>query len=256
MIDNSQQQELLRFNTIIDWILAQNPTMEFWISLCGQLAPLSAVVVFLSPMLTMLQIRKDQSVGDLPLLPYTSIICSAFVWTTYGILKEESKIWSCNGVGLVLGCLYFLLFARLCPPVSKTLPGSVKSHIYGATGLVFLCLGMSVWPGVGMIGNFGVVLCVFMFASPLAALKVVLRTKSAKAIPLPFTIASVLNCFFWTMTGLFEMKDYAIYVPNLLGLSFSLIQVALKVIYYKNDYRGSVIESRGKKIALASDLPK
>jgi solute carrier family 50 protein (sugar transporter) len=82
-----------------------------------------------------------------------------------------------------------------------------------------------------MVGNLGVILCVCMFASPLAALKVVLQTRSAKAIPLPFTLASILNCFLWSVAGLFDMHDYAIYVPNLLGLSFGLAQVGLKLVY-------------------------
>jgi hypothetical protein len=41
----------------------------------------------------------------------------------------------------------------------------------------------------------------------------------------------VVNCFLWSVTGLLDMKDYAIYVPNLLGLSFGLVQVGLKILY-------------------------
>lgn len=36
-----------------------------------------------------------------------------------------------------------------------------------------------------------------MYASPLAATKVVLDTKSSEAIPLPLTVASFLSCVFW-----------------------------------------------------------
>jgi solute carrier family 50 (sugar transporter) len=82
-----------------------------------------------------------------------------------------------------------------------------------------------------IIGTMGVVFCVAMFASPLSALKSVLATKSAKSIPLPFTLAAIVNCFLWSVVGLMDMKDFNIYAPNLLGLLFGLIQLALKLIY-------------------------
>jgi solute carrier family 50 protein (sugar transporter) len=211
--------------------VSNSPTMSFWVQLCSQTAPMAAIVVFAAPIPTILKIMRDRSVGDLPLLPYSSMLSSAFVWVAYGILKNESKIWSSNGVGLVFGLVYFLIFTKYCPPQSSTLPGSVLQHMQGTAGFIFLCLILATWVGVQMVGNLGVILCVCMFASPLAALKVVLQTRSAKAIPLPFTLASVLNCFLWSVAGLFDMHDYAIYVPNLLGLSFGLAQVGLKLVY-------------------------
>ena len=210
--------------------------MSFWVKLCGQLAPMFAVVVFMAPIPTILKVNRDQTVGDLPLLPYSSMISSAFVWVAYGTLLSEPRVWVANSIGLVLGCCYFLAFIRHVPSSSpqkssSTLPGTVLQHMQGASALILLCLVLCIFSTPVQVGNLGVILCVCMFASPLAALKVVLQTRSAKAIPLPFTIASVLNCFLWSVTGLFDMMDYAIYVPNLLGLSFGLLQVALKVVY-------------------------
>lgn len=211
--------------------VSSGPIMSFWVQLCGRTAPMAAVVVFMAPIPTMLQITQQRSVGDLPLLPYTSMIASAFVWLAYGIMKDEFKIWGANAVGLVLGLCYFLVFIKYSPSRSSTLPGSVLQHMQGASILVLLSLALSMWAGVAMVGNLGMILCVCMYGSPLAALKAVLQTRSAKAIPLPFTLASVFNCFLWSVTGLFEMYDYAIYLPNLLGLSFGLIQLMLKFIY-------------------------
>ena len=82
-----------------------------------------------------------------------------------------------------------------------------------------------------LIGSMGVILCVVMFASPLVAMKTVLETKVATSIPLPFTIGTIVNCFCWSATGWFLMEDRNIYIPNLLGLFFGLVQVALKLIY-------------------------
>ena len=82
-----------------------------------------------------------------------------------------------------------------------------------------------------IIGNVAVIMCVLMFGSPLSALKTVLETKSAKSIPLPFTIATIVNCFLWSVMGLLDVHDFNVYFPNLLGLVCGLAQLALKLIY-------------------------
>lgn len=205
-----------------------------WVAVCGNLAPAAAIVVFLAPWPTIANIRRDRTVGTLPLLPYSSMIASAFLWVVYGLLKNESKIWSSNGVGLVLGLYYFGNFVKHAPKAAPTLPGSVKQHLQAMGTVILGTLMLALSPmqsPVNIIGTLGVIFCVAMFASPLAALKTVLETKSAQSIPLPFTLASTANCLLWSITGIFDMKDPNVIVPNLLGLVFSLAQVVLKIVY-------------------------
>jgi solute carrier family 50 protein (sugar transporter) len=186
---------------------------------------------------TIRKIAADRNVGNLPLLPYSTMVSSAFLWLVYGILQKESKIWSANGVGLVLGSYYFYEFLRYCPKSSPTLPGSKELHVKTVAAVLSTTLVATyaltrpaVW-----IGRAGVLFCIVMFASPLAALQTVIQQRSARAIPLPFTIASVINCFLWSVVGLWQMHDINVYLPNLLGLSFGLAQVALKIFYGSGD---------------------
>jgi solute carrier family 50 protein (sugar transporter) len=134
-----------------------------------------------------------------------------------------------------LGVYYFVTFTRFSPKESPTLPGSTLQHLQGISLIMgittILALSLTTMKAAEVIGIMGVVFCVVMFASPLAALKSVLATKSAKSIPLPFTLAAVANCFLWSVVGVMDMKDFNIYAPNLLGLFFGLVQLALKVIY-------------------------
>jgi solute carrier family 50 (sugar transporter) len=60
-------------------------------------APVFSIAVFCAPIPTLRQVSLDRTVGNLPLLPYSSMIASAFLWVVYGILKSEPKIWSANG---------------------------------------------------------------------------------------------------------------------------------------------------------------
>jgi solute carrier family 50 protein (sugar transporter) len=161
-----------------------------------------------------------------------------------GLLIQEKNVWFTNLVGFFFGLFYFAKFIKYVPPKSVTLPGTVKNHTQACLGIV---AATSIWVLVcyltvqrnnmwmpyaaSLVGNVAVVFCLLMFASPLSALKTVLRTRSARSIPLPFTLATVLNCFLWSVAGLGEFRDFNIYFPNLLGLAFGLIQVALKIVF-------------------------
>lgn len=129
---------------------------------------------------------------------------------------------------------YFLKFAKFAPIKAPTLPGTIRQHVNAILSVFAATIGliyMSPFKDpAAIIGQAAVVFCIAMFGSPLAALKTVLETKSAKSIPLPFTLATIANCFLWSITG-FEMNDFNIYFPNLIGLSFGLAQLALKIIF-------------------------
>lgn len=163
------------------------------------------------------------------------------MWTTYGILRHEPKVWSANVVGLCLGLHYMNEFIRYAPKSAPTLPGSVKQHamvVIGITAFTLMLALSSMADAASLIGPAAVLLTIALFASPLSALKTVLQTKSAASIPLPFTMASLVNCLMWSVLGLFQMKDSNIYVPNLLGLAFSVAQVALKLVYGDGHHKG------------------
>eukprot|EP00537_Pseudo-nitzschia_pungens_P006267 CAMPEP_0172376682 /NCGR_PEP_ID=MMETSP1060-20121228/68340_1 /TAXON_ID=37318 /ORGANISM="Pseudo-nitzschia pungens, Strain cf. cingulata" /LENGTH=249 /DNA_ID=CAMNT_0013104323 /DNA_START=42 /DNA_END=791 /DNA_ORIENTATION=- len=229
-----------------------------WIKFCSNSAPLTGIVVFIAPFPTIRQIQRDKTVGNLPLLPYSSMIANCVLWVLYGLLTEAPKVWFTNLCGLVLGNYYLVKFIQCTPANAMNLPGTVRQHVQGNLAIVagaflwiLLCYmtvrrkGMWMPYAAGLIGNTAVLFCMLMFASPLAALKTVLRTRSARSIPLPFTLATVLNCFFWSVAGLGEYKDFNIYFPNLLGLAFGLVQVGLKILF---DYGSASSFKSGEKV--------
>jgi solute carrier family 50 protein (sugar transporter) len=205
---------------------------------------MASIVVFLAPLPTIRKIQRDRSVGSFPLLPYSSMIASTFLWLTYGILKEEPKIYGANLFGFVCGCYYSWSFLRHSPKASPTLPGTVAQHAQGCLCIVFTTVVLAASKGWfstagDWIGRAGVVFCLAMFASPLASLRTVIETQSAASIPAPFTVACIVNCFAWMVWGWFAMHDPNIYVPNGLGLAFGLAQLALKLLYHDGSGNGS-----------------
>ena len=151
------------------------------------------------------------------------------------MLKNEPSVWIANGIGITLSSLYFMNYLKYSPKQSPTLPGSTRMHIQACLTTILTTLSIAaVLPklkATKVIGNLGVAFCIALFASPLVALRTVIQEKSAESIPLSFTFASIICCVLWSVVGLGIMKDFAIYFPNLLGLSFGLIQLGLKLKY-------------------------
>jgi solute carrier family 50 (sugar transporter) len=211
--------------------------MSLFVQLCGVFAPAASIIVGLSPASTIHQIRRDRNVGSFPLLPYSTMIVNATLWFVYGLLKQNPNIWFGNGICLILGIIYFVLFIQTSPPSSPTLPGTVQQHIQGVLGICAITIFISIFPILDdpaqLIGSVGCFIVVVLFASPLVVLRQVLVTKDAKSIPLPFTIACTINCFLWSVYGVWGVDDVYIYFPNVLGLALSVAQLLLK-IYYSN----------------------
>lgn len=201
------------------------------ISVCAQTAPFANMAVFLAPLPTIHRIKREQSVGNLPLLPYTSMSNSAWLWTLYGVRKQQPSLYYSQAFGFMCAIYYIYSFLGYAPPHSPTLPGSVKRHLQISAVLQLAGIYWYMTGNDEMIAHAAVLLCLILFGSPLAALWTVVKTGSSHSIPLPFCIASVINNACWTVTGYAVMSDPAVYVTCGLGLGFGLLQLAVKSVY-------------------------
>jgi uncharacterized protein with PQ loop repeat len=205
-----------------------------FVDVCVSLAPMTSILLCAAPLPTIWMIQSERSVGNFPLLPYSCMTASSLLWTTYGVLKHEWALIVPNAVGFALALYYMKAFLVHAPKQSPTLPGSVRQHLTVVSTVIAATVftaALHVFP-TDWYGKVGVALCIALFASPLAALRIVIAEQSANSIPLPFTIASVVNCLFWTVGGIWKWHDVNVWIPNALGLFFGLVQVFLKVLYH------------------------
>jgi solute carrier family 50 (sugar transporter) len=235
--------------------IPSSSTTQQLVQFCRKAAPLSSLALYVSPLSTILQVTQDKTVGTLPLLPYTSMLSNNVVWAVYGLLKKEPIIIFANGIGLLLSLGYFVQYIRVGPTsLATTLPGSIRQHIgfVSVISLLVLLVALSVsvlgpTQPTEILGKSGMILTMAMFASPLAALKTVVQTQSAQSIPFPVTIASLANNYLWGIVGFLDMKDSNVYLPAIVGLTFSFIQLGLKVWYRETPK--IPIAKKGSKIA-------
>jgi solute carrier family 50 (sugar transporter) len=236
-------------------------TLFFYCTLCTAVGPVASVGLFLAPIPTIKDVMNAGTIGGLPMLPYSFMASNAFVWCTYGILKNQPPLWSCNAIGFVFAMYYCFQFALHVPARTKyrlnastpTLPGTIKHHFIGISfvfAITTLIAGLRPFGtySADVIGNIAVLFCILMFASPLSVIQLVIRTKSAGIIPLPFTVVSCLNCFCWAVYGFFALNDINVWLPNSLGLTFGVIQVILKIVFCGRDNKEIDIDEEGMEL--------
>mmetsp|Transcript_79090 Transcript_79090/g.155171 ORF Transcript_79090/g.155171 Transcript_79090/m.155171 type:complete len:405 (+) Transcript_79090:59-1273(+) len=192
--------------------------------------------IFFNPLFeAMPRIRRDASVGKMPLLPYSAMASQGLVWTVYGILVSNPAIWTPNFCALVLGIHYWSVYNQYCPKDADWLPLTQRLHrmIFSATALlcasaVFLLEIQSALILLGVAGN---IMTLKMFGGPLAAIGTVVREKNTKAMAFGFTCAININCNLWFFYAYCMLDDPYIYIQDGLGLALTTIQLMLFARY-------------------------
>merc|ERR1712039_708586 len=195
------------------------------------LPTLSVQILWLAPLTTTRRIISEQSVGKLPLLPYSAMMVNGFIWTTYGVLEGKAGVWLPSSIGAICGTLYTLIFLRYSPAKADWLPGNRNAHIMVALGTVGVIaasiLGWQKSTAAGILGMLGNLYSVAMFSGPLAAMKTVINERSTRSMPFGFTLVTTSNCVLWTFFAAFILADPVLTFPNALGLFSGLLQLSL-----------------------------
>lgn len=219
-----------RFVTALGLILGPFFTVSFW----SATAPIASIMLKLSPMPTIHKVRKRGTTGGLPLLPYSAMCTMTFVLVCYGVLICDTKIMITHGCGHLISLYYCLMFYRNLEDGASNLPGTVGMHaktglgIAGAMMVAILALGKGAAPIAGMTS---VILSCIMYSGPLTVLKEAIRSKSARNIPLPYSIASLFNALAWLVYGYFGIHDFMIYAPCLIGFGSASAQILVHALF-------------------------
>lgn len=81
-----------------------------------------------------------------------------------------------------------------------------------------------------VVGFVAVSVNIFLYASPFETVRQVLKTKSAATLPIAMCGVAAVNCSLWLICGIVD-NDMFIVTPNVIGVTLSVIQVKLYVIY-------------------------
>lgn len=119
--------------------------------------------------------------------------------------------------------------------------------------------GQSVTDAARVMGGIGDAFAIIMLGSPLEKVKVVIKTRSARALPVPLCCMCLVNTSLWLTFGL-TTSDVFVIVPNCFGVVLCSIQVALCIVYRGGGGASAVVtdpvlleESMDLKVGARSD---
>ncbi|KAH7651652.1 Multitransmembrane protein [Dioscorea alata] len=208
----------------------------------GIMGNVIALLLFLSPLPTILRIWKKKTVEQFSAVPYLATLLNCMLWVVYGlplVHPHSTLVLTINGSGMAIELFYVLIFIVFSD--RKNRPRVISMFVaelvfVALVGLMVLLFIHSYQQRSMVVG----VLCVFfgtmMYAAPLAAMKLVIQTKSVEYMPLTLSVASFFNGVCWTTYALLKFDLY-ITIPNGLGVMFAVAQLVLYALYYKSTQR-------------------
>src|SRR5690606_24221084 len=136
---------------------------------------------------TVQQIIRDKTTGQLPLLPFASLLTNCVIWSWYGFLLGDSTVMLPNLTGAICGAIYTAVYLRYATSSQLPLLATSAALISGVT---LAALSLPAAQALPYIGYLGVVLAVILMASPLATVGTVLREKSTRSMPFATSLVS------------------------------------------------------------------
>jgi len=202
-------------------------------------ALVSAVVLNATPFVDVRTMIRSGETKDLAPLPWAALMVNASLWLIYGVMiRQLVPMAACNAVGVIASTCALVTYRRLERDKYKSRRAS-RLFVCGGVvvlGLLYICSDAlltsltyadDVSPSlIRNLGMLGVVVNFMMFATPLAELSKVLRTRSTKTLSLPWAVATFVCGLAWTLMGL-KMDDIFVFAPNCFGLLLAFVQFYL-----------------------------
>jgi len=209
-------------------------------ALCNMALTGLTVAMFASGMPTVMAMIRKGTCQDVPHVPWCAQLANCFVWSKYGIMKDSLTIIVSNMVGAAITVFYLSVMWRLhSNQAVLVVPYMLTMGV--VTGLLgYIQYGVEDYDvalyRLGMIGSsMGIV----MFASPLLAVRQVIRTASTSSLLFSQSLMFFVCSASWTVFGTYY-KDKYVQVPNMIGATFAALQLVLFCIYPARKSRASL----------------
>ncbi|XP_051145424.1 bidirectional sugar transporter SWEET16-like isoform X1 [Andrographis paniculata] len=202
----------------------------------GIIGNVISILMFAAPLKTFKQVVKKKSTENFKGLPYITTLLSTSLWTFYGIIKPGGLlVATVNGAGAVIHIVYVAIFLAYAPKSVRVssikLVAALDVAFFGAVVAVTMA---AFRPAIRLtvVGLICTGLTIGMYAAPLSAMRIVIRTKSVKYMPFLLSFFQFLNGGIWAAYAVL-VADYFIGVPNGVGFLLGSVQLILYMIYRK-----------------------
>ncbi|KAF7078462.1 hypothetical protein CFC21_082889 [Triticum aestivum] len=204
-----------------------------------------AFVLFISPLPTFRRIVRNGSTEQFSATPYiySLLNCLVCMWyalpfVSYGVVLVATV----NTIGAAFQLAYTAVFIAYADAKKRLKVSVLLAGVFCVFGLI-VYVSMALFdhkPRRTFVGYLSVASLIFMFASPLSIINLVIRTKSVEYMPFYLSLSmSLMSMSFFAYGALLD--DFFIYVPNGIGTILGVIQLLLYAYYSR---KGSRDEAR------------
>ncbi|CAL0309645.1 unnamed protein product [Lupinus luteus] len=205
--------------------------LSFFVGVIGNII---SILLFLSPVPAFIRIIKHRSTEDFSSIPYICTLLNCSLWTYYGLIKSgEYLVATVNGFGIVVETIYLIVFLIYAPKTMRIKTGilaGIMDVVMLGAAIAVTQLAMKGEGRINAVGITGAGLNILMYGSPLAAMKIVVTTKSVEYMPFFLSFFSFLNGGVWLFYAIL-VRDFILGVPNGTGFVLGAMQLALYGIY-------------------------
>nr|XP_043630918.1 bidirectional sugar transporter SWEET4-like [Erigeron canadensis] len=201
-----------------------------------------ALILFLSPVPTFIQIVKKGSVEQFSPVPYLATFINCGIWVLYGlpmVHPHSLLVITINGTGFVIETVYltlFIIYSDRKQRLRVLLIMVVELLFLGVLTSLVLTVAHTTKLRSTIVGSIAIAGNIMMYAAPLSVMRLVIRTKSVEFMPFFLSLFSLLNGISWTIYALIRFDPYIV-LPNGLGSLLGVAQLVLYAFYYKSTKR-------------------
>ncbi|VAI62833.1 unnamed protein product [Triticum turgidum subsp. durum] len=203
-----------------------------WAFAFGLLGNIISFTSLLAPIPTFYRIFKSKSTEGFQSVPYVVALFSAMLWIFYALVKTgEGLLITINAAGCVIETVYIVMYLVYAPTKAKIFTAKIVLLLNIASFGLILLLTLFAFHGETRVVSLGwicVGFSVCVFVAPLSIIGRVIKTKSVEYMPFSLSLTLTLSAVVWFLYGLL-IKDK--YLPNILGFTFGMIQMALYMFY-------------------------
>lgn len=205
----------------------------------GTIGTITGLAALLSPVPTFVQIVKVRSTERRSPWPYFFTLFSCAIWAFYGLpfVGNSRSVSVINAAGALISAVYCVIFLQYNheKEVKKQLGFSLGGTVVLYLGGIYFCMkAMESTNRGALVGFVGDLASVMAIASPLADVRKMVKSKNVQFFPIALCSMNLLNTFIWTLFGIFTADVY-VTLPNMAGVTLASTQVALYLLYRKNN---------------------
>lgn len=195
----------------------------------AQTASTITMLQFFAPCLICMDIFNAKSTKGKPALPFVGgVIMGCFMMIYAKILNDPVMI-QVNYVGISLNTLYVIFYYIY----AKDKYELIKPLSYGTAILAIVYAYSKIEDSTLVEHRIGIFVTGAMFAflaSPLLAIKDIVKYKTAEELPMPMIFAGSVVSLLWLLYGIIILNNFMI-IQNLVGLMLCITQILVWIFF-------------------------